>query len=184
MVVAPGATRMSEVPELRIMFVVKDERLVVSASGRQSMKQQEYVFVFRKLLSGWNSPPLLCPACMLGRAAAGQRCSLFLVSADCHSGHWGALPAQTVRATAESRWWWTALWPGEHVHFSKSQSSPFACCGHSRCAGKSLSCWRMRPGVFLSPVCPEERQQDILVHWDGVERGAFPPAVLSVSRKA
>lgn len=42
LVVATGATRMNEVPELRIMFLAKDGRLVVSARGRQNMKQQEY----------------------------------------------------------------------------------------------------------------------------------------------
>lgn len=78
LVVATGATRMSEVPELRIMSLAKDRRLVVSARGRQNMKQQEYVFVFRKLLSGWNSPSLLLlpPARMLGGAAAASRASL------------------------------------------------------------------------------------------------------------
>lgn len=34
MVVAPGATRMSGVPELRIMFLAKDERLVVPVESR------------------------------------------------------------------------------------------------------------------------------------------------------
>lgn len=50
MVVARGATRMSEAPELGITFSVKDK------SGRQKIEQQECVLVFRKLLSRWNSP--------------------------------------------------------------------------------------------------------------------------------
>lgn len=145
------------------------------------MKQQEYVFVFRKLLSRWNSPPLLSPACRrplhAGQSSCGAALQSFWPEQTATLGTGGPCLPRPVRPTAESRWWWTALGPGEHIQFSKSQSSPSACCGHSRCAGKSLSCWRMRPGVFLFPVCPEERQQDILVHWDGVERGAFPPAV-------
>lgn len=54
MVVAMGATRMSEVPELGINIFTERQK-VSSAVGRQRIKQRESVFVFRKLLSGWNS---------------------------------------------------------------------------------------------------------------------------------
>lgn len=88
------------------MFLVKDKRLVFSASGRQKMEQLEYVFVLRKLLSRWNSPtgPVsrTRPASACWAERLGCTTPSFLARADCHCGHWGALPVRTVRMTAEA----------------------------------------------------------------------------------
>lgn len=76
-VVATGATGISEVPEPGITFPVKDKRLVVSASGRRKMKQQEYMCL-QKVAEQmqFSDPSCLQSAgglCVLGRAATAHR---------------------------------------------------------------------------------------------------------------
>lgn len=124
-----------------------------------------------------------CP-CMLGRESSwAVPLHSFLAKADCHSGHWGALLPVPIRMTAE-----TADGGGQlgglgitSIHFSRSQRIPSAQCGHSRCAAKGLSRRRRRPGCGSLPNVSINRMCLCVV--TGVQRRAFSPAVLSVSRK-
>lgn len=129
------------------------------------------VCVLRKSPSRWN-----CPTHPVSGAQAASACwaeqlgcptLAFLARAAATLGAGGpCLPsACTVRKTTE-----TADGGSrrrgleEHSNSSESQRIPSACRGHGRCAGKSLTCWRTRPGCGSLPdVSSGPRTSDVCV---------------------
>lgn len=107
--VATGATRISEVPEPGMTFPVKDKRLVVSASGRQNTEQQEYVCL-RKVAEQMQSSDSSCLQsadclCVLGRAAVVHHCIFPGKSRLPLRARWGALPAHPRQNDCrDSKW--------------------------------------------------------------------------------
>lgn len=117
--------------------------------------------VFRKLLSRWTGPaPPVCRA-----------------QAACWAGQLGCVPAAFLGKSGPPFWALGALLAtpallaglqkqqavadsagslGEPAISRESPRIPSACRGHGTCTGKILSCWRVRPSVAFSRVCPQD----------------------------